>query len=412
MPYWTMTGVITLLMFVDGFDLFLLGKIAPAIAAGFGDEPAAMEQVFTAHQIGLALGAFCVPLLADRFGSRRTLLVATAMLGFWNIASAFAPSLASFALLRGICGLFMSGLMPVALALLSENAPAKRLGTVLAFAMVGMSAGSAANGIAAAWMLDLWGWESGVLMAGVLPLLVVPLIAMFVPESDRFATRHEAANTGLPISRQLASLFTDHRLAITACLWAACFLNMGHIALVAVWLPTYFQELGDIPIQQFARVAMLSVLGGAVGTVAVGWLQDKFGAISITALAHLGNGLGLFLLGLVAFGTIKFSLLFVGWSFFQSASITALNLMLVRSYPIEIRATGMGWAAGIGRIAGTIAPAVGAAILAARMGLSEALALLAIPMVVIGIGIIPLLGWTLQRASKPAADLGNRRAAI
>ena len=382
--------MITFLLFVDGFDLFLLGKIAPAIAAGFGKLPEDMESVFTAHQAGLAIGAFLVPLLADRIGPRRTLVLCAIIFGVGNVVSAWSPDMVSFALLRGFCGIFMSGVMAVGLALLSEKVPVAKLGTVLAVAMVGMSAGSAANSVAAAWLLDRYGWESGLIVGGVLPFLAVPLLLAFVPESKRFI--QAAADRVRPaLSRQVTGLFAEGRAGVTALLWLACFLNLGHIALIAAWLPTFFQQLGGIPIQQFAIVSMLSVAGGSVGTVAVGWLQDRLGPIFVTAAMHLGNGLGLLGLGWIAFGTPTFSMLFIIWSFFQSGSVAGLNLLLVRTYPIEMRATGAGWASGMGRFGGMLAPAAGALILTAGLSLAGALAWAALPMIVIALAIIPAL---------------------
>ena len=56
-----------LVCFIDGFDIFMIGKIAPAIAEGFGEPAEAMTFLFVCQQIGLAAGAFLVSPLADRF---------------------------------------------------------------------------------------------------------------------------------------------------------------------------------------------------------------------------------------------------------------------------------------------------------------------------------------------------------
>lgn len=401
--YWPVAAAITLLLFVDGFDLFLLGKIAPAIADGFGRRPEDMQQVFTAHQMGLAVGAFLVPLFADRFGARLALVLCALFFGVGNLASAWAPDLAAFSWIRACCGVFIAGVVPVGLSLLSEKVPQAKIGTVLGVAMVGMTAGAAANGIAAAWLLDAYGWESGLIVGGILPLITIPLVLALVPESTRFFSR-AARRSSAGIVAQLAGLFSDGKARLTLLLWLACSVTLGQNALVAVWLPTFFQELGEVPIQQFALVAMLSVVGGSIGTLAVGWLQDRFGPVLITSLVHLGNGASLFALALIPFYSVQFSLAFVVWSFFQSASISGINLLLVRFYGREIRATGSGWAAGMGRIAGMFAPAAGALALTANASLTVALAWSALPLIVVGSLIIP----SLALVPKGRSDKSNQ----
>lgn len=403
--YRRIVAVITLLLFIDGFDLFLLGKIAPAIAAGYGHEPAALSGVFTWHQAGLAIGAFLMPMLADRYGAKRLLVVMCFFIGVGSLASSFAPNITSFAWLRGFTGIFIAGVLPVGLSLLSEKVPAARFGTLMSIALTGMSAGAAANGVSAAWLLDLYGWQSGIWLGAALPIAAIPLVIAWVPESTRFTEAPSPRRRSVSPADQLAGVFGERRAVVTLLLWSICFLTMGQTALVAVWMPTYFQELGGISIQRFALIAMLSLVGGALGTLAIGWVQDRANALTILILAYLGNGLGMAVLGLITFGTAGFALAFTVWTFVQSASIAGLSLIMTRAYPVSIRATGVGWAACAGRIGGMIAPSVGALILIARPSLLVALCWAALPMLLLGLFLLPLLGIAQRRTvSAPATE--------
>ncbi len=100
--------VCVLICFIDGFDLVLLGKIAPAIAKDFGESSAAMTPVFVYQQVGLAFGAFVVSPLADRVGRRSMLIFCCIFLGAIMLASMYAQSLHMLAIMRGIAGIFMA----------------------------------------------------------------------------------------------------------------------------------------------------------------------------------------------------------------------------------------------------------------------------------------------------------------
>jgi AAHS family 4-hydroxybenzoate transporter-like MFS transporter len=398
--YGRASAVITLLLFIDGFDLFLLGKIAPAVADSFGRPAADMRVVFTWHQVGLTAGAFLLPALADRLGLRLVLGIMTLLIGVGTFASSLASSLESFAVLRGFTGLFLAGVLPVSLSLLSDIVPASRRGAILAIAMVGMSAGAAANSIAAAWLLDRFGWASGLWLGALIPFLALPLIPLLLPEGKPFSAGELGEISPRPSWwTHLCRIFTGRRAPMTLVFWLVCFLTMGHTALAAAWLPTFFQELGGIEIQRFALVSMLTVIGGTLGTLSIGWLQDRSSPVLLTALAQLGNGLGIALLGQIRFDSAAFAVTFTAWSFLQSASITGLNLLLVRAYPIDIRATGSGWAAGLGRIGGLGAPISGAMILGAGLTLADCMLLVSLPMLLTFAAVMPLLALTMRRAA-------------
>ncbi|AKH42241.1 AAHS family 4-hydroxybenzoate transporter-like MFS transporter [Altererythrobacter atlanticus] len=175
-----------LVCFIDGFDIFMIGKIAPAIAADFGQPPEAMAFLFVCQQIGLAAGAFLVSPLADRFGRRRMLIWCCAAFGAITLGSVYAQTLDQLAILRGIAGLFMAAGLPMALALIAETTPDRRRSTFIALSLAGYSSGSAASGAVAAWLIDLYGWESGFWIGGIVPLLCIPLLMFFVPESIKF----------------------------------------------------------------------------------------------------------------------------------------------------------------------------------------------------------------------------------
>ncbi|MDB5719076.1 MAG: hypothetical protein JWM38_2503 [Sphingomonas bacterium] len=418
--------VMTLVMFIDGFDIFMIGKIAPAIADGFGQPAAALTKVFFFQQIGLAIGAFAATPLADRVGRKRMLLITSTAFGVLTLAGAFATSLDQLAILRGLSGIFLSGGLPVAMALLAEITPKHRRSTFLAISLAGYSSGSASGAAVAAWLVADYGWQSGFWVGGILPLVSVPLLLFLVPESLQFRAARNPVDPSIARTlrridrsveltgneqfsvgdgsapREKASLFDifrEGRGRATTLIWLSAILGMGTTALLANWLPTYFREMAGISIQRFAIASMISFAGGLLGTLTVGYLLDRVRASRLIPLYYIGMAAMLALLGHVPFGTTTFVLVFILMSFCQTGGQSGINMMVTQTYPASVRSTGLGWAGGAGRIGGIIAPLLGALALTSHLTLPQTLTLVALPPLGVAF-LIFLLGY--QFRGKPS----------
>ena len=178
----------------------------------------------------------------------------------------------------------------------------------------------------------------------------------------------------------------------TLILWCACFLALGNIALLANWMPTFFQELGGIPIQEFAILAMISFAGGAAGTLTMGFLLDRLNPYWLIALFFLIDAAALYAMGQLPFGTGAFLIAMIAWQYTQIGGQTGINTLATLGYPPEIRSSGIGWAGGWGRIAGIVIPAwAGAMALEMALGLDVVMGLIALPALVIA-ALVFLLG--------------------
>lgn len=402
--HYVMLAICGLAMFIDGLDVFMVGKIAPAIARGMGAHPADMQIVFLLQQIGLAVGAFAATPLADRFGRKRMLIVSSLIFGVLTLATAFATSLTQVAILRGLSGIFLSGGLPMAVSLVAEATPRHRRGTFIAISFACYSFGSAAGGAIAAWLIDDYGWQSGFWVGGLLPLISVPLMYFFLPESLQFTVSRNPNDPRIPamlrrIDRnvrldgaeefvagdgsrrldkaRLTDIFRDGRFRTTTLIWLACVCSMGTTALLAAWLPTFFEQMAGIPIQRFAVYAMIGFTGGLVGTMCMGWLMDKFRASRVIPLFYLGLAASFIGLAYVPFGTPIFLGVMIAQSLFQVGGQTGLNTLMTQIYPASMRSTGIGWAGGAGRIGGVILPLFGGFAVAQHFSLQLTLGLMA-----------------------------------
>ncbi|GAA1345959.1 hypothetical protein GCM10009594_24120 [Kocuria palustris] len=119
--------LIVLLCFVvallDGFDTQSIAFIGSSIAADFGMAATDMTWVITASTIGMALGAMTLGSAGDRFGRKRTIIVALTIFGVFSILGAFAQTTWQIIALRFLIGLGMGGATPALLALVAGVQP-------------------------------------------------------------------------------------------------------------------------------------------------------------------------------------------------------------------------------------------------------------------------------------------------
>lgn len=424
-----------LVCFIDGFDIFMVGKIAPAIAEGFGEPPEAMAFLFVCQQIGLAAGAFLVSPLADRFGRRRMLMWSCACFGVITLGSVYAQDLNQLSLLRGIAGLFMAAGLPMALALISEMTPKRRRSMFIAIALAGYSTGSAASGAVAAWLIDGYGWQSGFVIGGLVPLLCIVLLLFFVPESLKFLAERNpddpavastiqrmdpatkltggeefvlGMGTVRPSKARLLDIFLDGRAWMTSVIWAACILSMTNIALLASWLPTFFQEMAGIPIQRFAISAMIAYLGGLAGMLSIGWLMDRFDPTRLIALYYVALAGALIAMAWVPFEAALFVGVLLFWNFVQTGGQGGLNTLITQVYPPRMRSTALGWAGGAGRVGGVLAPLYGAYAIEQSFSLQATLGIAAIGPLLVAM-LVFMLGYT-RMSRKEGLEVAPGRA--
>ena len=107
---------------LDGFDLVVLGAVIHELgksgALGFTD--ASLTFVATIGLVGVGIGAVLIGPLTDRFGRRTSLISCIAIFSVFTLLVAFAPNVASFAVLRFLAGLGLGACLPTALAFMTE----------------------------------------------------------------------------------------------------------------------------------------------------------------------------------------------------------------------------------------------------------------------------------------------------
>jgi MFS transporter, AAHS family, 4-hydroxybenzoate transporter len=373
-------------LFIDGFDTQSIGFVAPAIARDWHLPRSVLGPVFSAGLFGLMLSAFILGPVADRIGRRPIIIFSTFTFGVGSLLTVFAQDVYWLIALRFLTGLGIGGAMPNVVALIGEFSPHRRRATAVMLSLVGFSAGSVFGGLLAAALLPDFGWRSVFFIGGVFPILFAPVLMRIMPESVRFlaltgrapgeiakllrrisASANFAAGTRFYLSEPklpgipVLHLFDASRAVATLLIWVVFFTNMLDIYLLATWLPSVLNDFG-MSISVAAAVGATLQAGGIIGNLTLGQLIDRFAFLGlsvtycIAAIAVIALGFSMHAIVLVVIATFCTGFCIVGG---QIAS----NALTVRYYPTMMRATGIGWALGIGRIGAIAGPLMGGIIL-------------------------------------------------
>jgi MFS transporter, AAHS family, 4-hydroxybenzoate transporter len=368
----------------DGFDLGTIGMAAPSLSKAWGVAPQLFTTAFVMSSVGILVGALLSGPLGDRFGRKPLLIISVAFIGIFSVASAFAWSIPSITMMRFMTGLGIGGAMPVTVALTSDYSPIQRRGTLIMLMFCGNTLGGFLGGQLVAQILPIFGWQSIFFAGGIPPLLLIPFLMMFLPESPRFLIAHrgDAPETQdilrrLNIRPQVAAskmvdvakgnpvqqLFTGGLAVSTILLWIAFFANLLNMYLFSYWMPTVLTLSGFKPENAIFYASMFS-LGGILSTALLGPMIDKFGAPRVLACSFASGVVFVLVIGLYTLPAPWIMVPILGAGAAMIGSQLGANAMAAGLYPARIRSTGVGWALGIGRLGGIAGPALGGSLLA------------------------------------------------
>jgi MFS transporter, AAHS family, 4-hydroxybenzoate transporter len=356
---------------LDGYDIQALGLSIPGMAKEFGIAPTALTFAVTASLIGMALGAIALGPLGDRFGRKPMLVAFLMLIGVTTIGVMTSHGPVRLALWRFFSGLGMGAIIPVAIAIVAEAAHETRR-TVLITMMIACSPiGSFIAGFAAPLIEPVYGWRGIFGLGGVLTLGAAFAISLALPAAE-IVKRPD-------VRPKLAGLFTPEYRTRTSLLWLIFGINLFVTYSLISWLPTLLSEAGWAKAEA-QRATGLMALGGVCGGLLMAWAADRGRAIPVLASAYVVSA-GLFVMfgigpGSKAAWMALLALVGAG----AIGSQMALGSFSASFYPSEIRATGLGWSGGIGRIGAIIGPLVMAGLLTLLIPSGLILALLMIPM--------------------------------
>ncbi len=387
-------GVIVLLCalvaLLDGMDLQSIGLAAPLMTKDLEIAPPAFGAVFSAALAGLALGAFALGALADRFGRKRVLIGATLAFGLFTLLTAAASSLGELLAFRFLTGVGLGGAMPSFISLASDYVPRRMRASVTSLLWAGFPLGGVIGGLLGSRIIPAFGWRSVFIAGGAPALILAGLLALALPESLGYLLRSGApparvaaafrrafGRASLPDDACLtvaqtekrdvrpAQLFSAGQVEATLLLWIAFFFTFMILVVNSAWSPTLLSAQG-VPVAQSALALALFNFGSLFGSGMAGLLLHRFGAVAILPAAYVGGAFAYASIGAAAPSFAVIAILQCLFGLFEGCASSGVIALAALLYPTAIRASGLGFAMAAGRCGSFAGPLVAGGLVGAN----------------------------------------------
>ncbi|AZC30593.1 vannilate transporter VanK [Pseudomonas chlororaphis subsp. piscium] len=375
-------GICIVLNMIDGFDVLVMAFTAASVSAEWGLNGAQVGLLLSAGLFGMAAGSLFIAPWADRFGRRPLILFCLALSGLGMLLSALSQTPLQLALLRGLTGLGIGGILASSNVIASEYSSKRWRGLAVSLQSTGYALGATLGGLLAVWLLGHWGWRSVFLFGGAVTWLVIPLVLLWLPESLDFLLARRPGNALVRVNRlarrleqpeleQLppelprqagapsgfGQLLAPAMRRTTLLIWLLFFLVMFGFYFVMSWTPKLLVAAG-LSAQQGITGGVLLSVGGIFGAALIGGLASRWPLGRVLALFMLITA-GLLVLFVGSASSIAAALglgLLIG--LFSNGCVAGLYALSPVVYDASVRATGVGWGIGIGRIGAILSPTV------------------------------------------------------
>lgn len=383
-----LTFTVTML---DGYDLLCLSFVAPALAKAWHIAPAALGPVFGVSYAGVIVGGLIIGPLSDVLGRKGLLLACLLIFGLTSLAPIFDVSYERLMLYRFVVGVGLGGALSSAAALTAEYAPLRRRNLFVSLMFGGVATGGVVGGFLASRLIPEHGWQAAFWIGGLAPLALLPVVWLCMPESIVYLARkgqapariaailnridprgqYQAADVfvikeaGEDRAGDPRALLNKARASATLLVWLVSFCALFAFGLVVSWLPSIMTAAGHaLRIGILGPVALN--LGGVVGTILLGAVLGRRAPTTIIGCGLALAAIAAAVLGQAIAATAAAFTAILLLGLFLLGSINATNALVTSFYPTAIRATGVGWALGVGRMGGVLGPMIGGLMLGAR----------------------------------------------
>jgi MFS transporter, putative metabolite:H+ symporter len=361
--------------FFDVIDFTIFGSLVPyLLQSKFATGPE-VAAIGSATIFGMFLGTAGQGEFSDRFGRRFIYQFNLLLFGVFTIIGALSPSVTLLVACRFFAGLGLGAEQPLAFAYAGEYSPKAIRGRVLA--IVHFIGGACVWPIGTALVLVFgsyagspeYAWRGVWILIGI-GALIVWVFRFTLPESPRYLATHGRGKEALDVLARLGiagpkeTLSTDaasntksdpFRVVFTmfptrVIAGMICFTAFFGVAIgLGAWLPNIMHAKG-FSITSSLQYTLAMNFAVPCASIFMMYALDKFGRKITSVCAFIGAGIMAMVFSNA--GTAG-QLIVAGFVmiFFVQVAGNSMQIFASEVFPTNARASGFGWASGVGRLA-------------------------------------------------------------
>ena len=394
---------------LDGFDVLAMAFSASGVKAAWALTDGRLGWLLSAGLIGMALGSLALAPLADFVGRRRIILIAASVAALGMLGSVWARDFTDLLILRTITGVGIGATIASAAVVVSEYSSDHWRTTALAAYSTGYPVGATLGGWLTAHAIPVYGWRSAFAIGGAMSLVMVLIAARGLPESlDFLVTRRPPGalarlNGLLSRMRQPPLTVLPERVEAqagrvplellltgrTLLVWLLFFCTMAAFYFSVSWTPRLLNAAGASA-GLGLTAGVLFNLGGIAGCGGFTLAATRFDAHRLQLASLIASAVLV-----AAFGIAVHHVDIALWTalvlgLITNAAMSGLYAVGPPLYPAAVRASGMGWAVGVGRLGAILAPIVTGSLLDAGWAPPQLYFLFSIPLVVAAVAMLAI----------------------
>jgi len=262
-------------LFLAGFitfaNLYITQPLLPTFAAEFHVSPAVASLSLSVTTFALSISMIIVGSLSEAWGRKSLMTISIFAASILTLALAFSPNFEMILVLRVLQGVVFAGLPAIAMAYLGEEIDPSSLGVAMGLYISGNSVGGLSGRVIIGTLTDLYNWQVGMIVLGIISLLISLIFVWMLPNSKHFTAR------SLQIKALTTSLLQHLKDPSMLCLFGISFVLMG--SFVTLYNYIGFKLMAS-PYNLSATIVGWIFIIYLVGTFSSAWfggLADRYG---------------------------------------------------------------------------------------------------------------------------------------